>query len=311
MMKSRNSLSMLRFYTAAGLLAASLVASSPAHADHSDANPPWPSLLPTAPVTTEVQPHAVPGCPAPTLACVDDLLDRLDTQWRALDAACDHRVVFSRSYFRITQELRADLAADRPELFRHREWMILLITEFSNSYFAAYEGWEAGAAIPGAWQVTFDAAARDDVSAGQDVMLASNAHVQHDLPLALAEMGLRTPEGESRKGDHDAVNTVNTRLFDELEDEYAERYDPSFTLIDMKPLPLDELGAMEAVKVWREGAWRSAERLLLAPDAATRDAVEQQIEINSRAWAEAIRAGELPGWRKVRDAHCRAAQAAG
>jgi hypothetical protein len=299
---------MRRIYPLAGLiaLAAGLAAPPAALADHSDANPPWSSLLPTLPVTTAVQPHAVAGCPEPTIACVDDLLARLDAQWRELDAACDHRVLFSRSYFRITQELRADLAREQPELFLYPEWMIPLIAEFSNSYFAAYEGWEAGSPIPGAWQVAFDAAAHDDISAGQDVLLGSNAHVQHDLPLALAEMGLRTPSGDSRKPDHDAINTVNTRLFDELEDEYAERYDPSFTLIDMKPLPLDELGSMELVKMWREGAWRSAERLLLARTPAEREQVEQQIELTSRLWAEAISAGEMPGYRAMRDEYCRA-----
>lgn len=280
-----------------------------APADHRDANLPWPSLLPALPVTTAVQPRPVEGCPKAELACVDRLIERLERQWRELDAACDHRVLFARSYFRITQELRRDLARERPELFRHREWMLLLIAEFSNMYFGAFEGWEEGRPIPGAWQVAFDAAARGDVTAAQDVLLGSNAHVQHDLPLALAKLGLRTPGGASRKGDHDGVNTVNTRLFDELEDLFAARYDPSFTLLDLKPLPLDELAAMELVKLWREGAWRSAERLLLARTPAQRRRIERQIELSSRLWAELIRSFQIPGWRAVRDRWCRATAA--
>lgn len=45
--------------------------------------------------------------------------------------------------------------------------------------------------------------------AGQDLLLASNAHTNHDLPYAYAAAGLLTQRGESRKPDHDGVNDVN------------------------------------------------------------------------------------------------------
>jgi hypothetical protein len=277
-----------------------------APADHHDTNLPWPQLLPPQPVTTKVQPHPVTNCRRPRIACVDDLLRRLRAQWRALDAACDHRALFSLSYLRITAGLREDLARRRPRLFRYREWMIYVITTFSNRYFAAMAGWEEGRPIPAAWQITFDEAAQGDANGGQDVVLASNAHTQRDLPFVYQEMGMRTRRGASRKPDHDAVNEVNTRVFDELEDEFARRYDPFFTWVDLKPSPLDELGTQEMVKGWREGAWRNAERLLSARTPAERAQVAQSIETNARVWAEMIRAGQVPGWRATRDAHCRA-----
>ena len=95
-------------------------------------------------------------------------------------------------------------------------------------------------------------------------------------------------------------------LFDGLEDEYAKRYDPFFSFVDMKPSPLDEIGVMETVKGWREGAWRNAERLMNARTAAERQQVQQSIDIDSRVWAESMASITQPGHRHTRDAFCRA-----
>ena len=96
------------------------------------------------------------------------------------------------------------------------------------------------------------------------MLLFSNAHVQHDLPFAYAKLGIETRSGRSRKPDHDAVNEVNARVFDGIENYIAAHYDPSFSLIDMPFVPAEEVGTLELVKSWREQAWRSAERLLAA-----------------------------------------------
>ena len=83
--------------------------------------------------------------------------------------------------------------------------MILAISDVLYSYFRAYRNYERGGGpAPEPWRITFDEAAHGDAHAGQDVLLASNAHHQHDLPLAYAEMGLNTPAGGLRKHDHDA-----------------------------------------------------------------------------------------------------------
>ena len=295
---------------AGGVAATLLIAAGPAAADHGDANPPWPSLLPARDVPAGHGPHPVENCEEISIACADDLARRLDEQWTALDARCDHRAVASLSYLRITQALRDDLGRPHPRFFPHPDWMLALLTTFSNRYFAAFADYEAGRPVPEAWRIAYDATTKGDISAGQDVLLFSNAHVQHDLPFAIEEMGLRSPEGESYKPDHDGINEINTRILDPTQDEVAERYDPTFSLVDLKPSPLDELGATEVVKVWREGAWRNAERLVTAGSAAERKQVIAGIDLTSRLWAEAIAAGEMPGFRAMRDDYCRAQQAA-
>ena len=292
---------------------AALVLPAAALGDHSDSNLPWPQHLPPQEVSAAVQPRPVDHCRKATLRCVDDLLRRLRKQWRPLDAACDHRALWPFAYIQITKLIRADLAREVPKWFPHRKWFIYVVTDFSNRYFRAYANQFRGRPerVPYSWRVTFDAAAAGDYHAGQDILLASNAHTQYDLPHVYAKLGMRTPSGETRKPNHDGVNEVNTRVFDFIEDEYARRYDPTFSWVDMKPSPLDELGSQEMVKGWREGAWRNAERLMNARTSAERAEVEQSIATTANVWADFIASGALPGHRETRDQHCRAFHAGG
>jgi hypothetical protein len=271
-------------------------------------NLPWPSLLPALPVPTSVQPHAVEHCRRASVGCMDDLLGRLRRQWRPLDAACDHRALFSLAYLRITKGLRDDLARARPRYFRYRRWFIDVIVAFSNRYFGAFRDYARGRPVPESWRIAYDEAMHGNASGGQDVLLASNAHTQHDLPYVYAQMGMRTPGGASRKHDHDGVNAVNANVFDELESYYAAHYDQQFTWIRMTS-PLDHVGTLEMVKGWREGAWRNAERLMNARTAPQRRQVEQSIDANADVWAQLIRSGDAPGHRAERDRYCRASRA--
>jgi uncharacterized protein DUF5995 len=269
-------------------------------------NPPWPQALPPQEVPNTVHAHPVRRCKRATLRCVNRLARRLRRQWRRFDSACDHRAVISYSYWQITRGLRADLRLPQPGLVRHRRWMIYLITAFSNRYFKAFRNWAGGKPVPEGWRTTFEAAESGDVSAGQDVLLFSNVHVQHDLPLTMERLGLYTPRGASHKPDHDAVNEINARVFNPIEDYIGAHYDPLFPLIDLQPSPLDEIGTLELVKSWREQAWRSAERLLAARTPQERAEVVDQIRSSTNAWARFIASGEFPGYHQTRDDFCRA-----
>ena len=264
----------------------------------------WPQLLPPQPTTAEVQPGPVSNCRGrASIACVNGLVRRLRAQWRRFDARCDHRAVISYSYLLITKGLRADLATPEPGLVQHRRWMTYLITTFSNRYFEAFRDHHLGRPVTDAWRLTFEAAAAGDTNAGQDVLLFSNAHVQHDLPFALEEMGLKARSGASHKPDHDAVNAINAAVFDPIEKYIAKHYDPTFAVFDL-PVPAEELGALELIKLWREGAWRNGERLLNAETRAERRRVIEQIRATSQLWADLISAGGLPGTRETRDSFC-------
>ena len=267
---------------------------------------PWPQALPAAAVPNEVQARPVEHCRDGSVRCVAGLERRLRRQWQRLDASCDHRAVIAYSYLQITRGLLADMRGPPPRLVRHPRWMAYLITNFSNRYFRAFRNHARGRPLTDAWRITFEAAEQGDLQAGQEVLLFSNVHVQHDLPFAYERMGLRTSSGESRKPDHDAVNEVNARVFDGIEKYVAANYDPSFTAIDLPLAPLEEIATLELVKLWREGAWRSAERLLAADSEAQRASIAATIREHATRWAQWISALRLPGYGAARDEFCRA-----
>ncbi len=64
--------------------------------------------------------------------------------------------------------------------------MAFVVTDFSNSYFEAFRRYERGQPIAESWRHFYDAATRGDTNAVQDLLLFSNAHAQHDLPLTYA-----------------------------------------------------------------------------------------------------------------------------
>ncbi len=267
---------------------------------------PWPQALPPSDVPNEVQARPVRHCADGRVRCVRGLARRLRRQFERFDATCDHRVVIAYSYLQITRGLLADMRAPKTSesLVQRRRWMSFLITNFSNRYFRAGQRYTRGKPVTDSWRITFETAAGGDAQAGQEVMLFSNAHVQHDLPFAYAKLGIETRSGRSRKPDHDAVNEVNARVFDGIEKYIAAHYDPSFSLIDIPFAPVEEIGALELVKSWREQAWRSAERLLAADSREQRREVATTISENATRWAQMISSGGLPGWRETRDEYC-------
>src|SRR5204863_7435355 len=128
-----------------------------------------------------------------------------------------------------------------------------------------------------------------------------------DMPFVIAELGMRMPDGSSRKPDHDAVNDMLRRGYETIVAEIAARYDAFVRYSNAPETPADNIAGLEAVKEWREGVWRNAERLMSAKTGGERRQVADSIEENAAAWARSILTFQNPpGHRAERDAYCRA-----
>lgn len=293
----------------AGILVAIAVAAPlSAWADHPLGNIPWPNLLPPRPVSAPASPLE-PCLPAEP-SCVDGVIRQMIKAWTPLDDACDHRAVFALTYLITTQGFREYLSDRRePRFFADEAGIIQLDRAFANLYFDAVTRYGNGAAPP-AWRIAFDAARDGRTNAVQDIFLGMNAHIQRDLPVILAGVGLVQADGSTRKSDHDAVNEILSGVLDHIEDEIGRLYDPMVTLADASPSPVDEMGALELLKSWREGAWRNAERLTLATSDAERKVIMTQIETYALIWAQLIAAPDFRWYQARRSAYCTAAHQA-
>jgi hypothetical protein len=127
------------------------------------------------------------------------------------------------------------------------------------------------------------------------------------MPYVLASVGLRKPDGTSRKPDHDSPNQVLQNAYETIVRDVERRYDPLIAITNSSATPLDDFGGLEMVKGWRENVWRNAERLLNAKTDGERALVAQSIEQNAAAWARMIaETPGPPGYRRQRDEYCAA-----
>lgn len=265
----------------------------------------WSSNL--LPLPGSYAPSSADDCRAGRLRCVDNVIREMTRRFGRLAGSCEHNAIFSLTYLRTTEEFRR--ATTTAGFFADASFVNHEDAVFARYYFDPYDAWVAGrrSQVPQAWLIAFDAARDREVSASGNVLLGLNAHINRDLPYVLSGIGLRAPDGSSRKPDHDKVNTFLNRVADTLYPEIARRFDPT---VDDNNLPgtYDDLLTFQAVAVMRESAWRNAERLADARTGLERMLVEQSIETYAASEALAIKAATayLPGsgGSAARDAHC-------
>jgi Family of unknown function (DUF5995) len=246
----------------------------------------WPSLLPG--LVDEYQPSSANDCVAGRPNCVDATIREMERRFRSLGPACDHNAVFALAYLRTTQTYK--WARDQSGFFTDTPWVNHEDAVFAKYYFAAYDNWAGGARgqVPQAWLIAFDAAAARQVNGSGDLLLGMNAHVNRDLPITLAAVGMATPDGQSRKPDHDKVDQFLNTVLQPLLDELAARFDSSIIHIET-PYGVGYTGLFQTLAVWREQAWRNAQLLASATTPAARALALQEIETSAATQALAIK----------------------
>lgn len=243
----------------------------------------WTSVLPGAAGAGDAKdPHI---CIQGNDNCVHSVIREMNRRFQPLSDDCDHDALFAITYLRTTEEYHRFWHEGH---FADPEWLDHYDAVFASYYFDASDDWRHGRPVPPAWRVAFDAARRQQVSALGNAFLGMNAHINRDLPFVLEAIGLVTPEGESRKPDHDVVNQFLNRVSDELFPEISRRYDPTFDDGQVPGTFLDDLASFQLIPAWRELAWRNAERLTNAKTPAERAQVAKQIEDFAATQAQAI-----------------------
>ena len=266
----------------------------------------WSALLPG--LTTEFVPTSENDCTAGRTRCVDAVIREMRRRFDPLAAACDHDSIFALAYLRTTEEYRRTI--EDPTFFENTAFVNHEDVVFAQLYFDAFDAWHAGRRedVPRAWAIAFEAAGERAVSAQGNLTLGISAHIQRDLPFALAGIGLVKPDGSSRKTDHDRVNEFLNRVTDDLYAEIARRFDPTIDDADL-PGTIDDTALFQSIATWREIAWRNAERLVSADSPEARAQVAASIEAYAASQAEVLRLGSAYGPLQssaTRDAYCQA-----
>lgn len=192
----------------------------------------------------------------PAYATLDHVVSDLSDLEHEFQARGDRRAIFATLYGVVSAELRERVA--RRE-FADAEWVHRYAVAFASLYREALDAYDEGhdAAVPAAWRLCFDAARAGRGFVLQDMLLAVNAHVNNDLPLALARVSI-DPDRAGRRRDHDAVNAVLAAVTERATRRLAALYAPGFTTLDACAGELDEMLSLFSLEVARDSAWESA-----------------------------------------------------
>ncbi len=137
---------------------------------------------------------------------------------------------------------------------------------FANLYFSALRAYLASAAdVPRAWWPTFSASERSDVAPLQFAVAGMNAHINRDLPVALArqwsaphDASHSLPELATQKRDYERVNDVLAAIETEVKAWFVtgpwQELARSFHGVD-------DIVATFSIKEARDAAWVQGEVL--------------------------------------------------
>jgi len=188
------------------------------------------------------------------------LADRLEEYRTKYEATRDSRAIFTYAYVEITRTLASKLFQAE---FKHPEWVVSLAEHFASHYVGALQAWDHDREnVPPAWKIVFETISRKRTSVLEDLVLAMTAHIVHDLPLSLVEVGLSATNGESHIFDFHHMNDVLASDIQPIADGVTARYEPFFRWLDHLERRHTVVLTNFGFRVSRGVAWYNACRLL-------------------------------------------------
>jgi hypothetical protein len=179
--------------------------------------------------------------------------------------ATDGVACFNRMYLTVTEQVEARLSAG---FFSSPQFMQELDVTFADLYFAAVDVAAAGAAVPPAWQPLFTARAQPDIYPVQFALAGMNAHINHDLPVAVVEtcrtLGTAPDDGTN----HDDYQKVDA-LLDAADQSVRQSFESGAALqADRDAQRVLDLIGNWSINTARDVAWDTALALWQARDVA-------------------------------------------
>ncbi|WP_205650243.1 DUF5995 family protein [Actinoplanes solisilvae] len=197
---------------------------------------------------------------------IGDVITMLVTVQAILDElppspAANRVSAFNELYLKITRRVDGALVTG----VNQPEFLELLDVEFAKRYFDALNLWnDDNEDTPDVWEVLFKRAADTRMSRLAAAMLGVNAHINHDLALALIgtwnELGAPEPEDEVIHPDYLLVNEIFYQEIPPLRRGFSTAWQRD---LDEFVGPLDDWSQRMLVTVTRARAWDQARRLWL------------------------------------------------
>lgn len=166
---------------------------------------------------------------------------------------------FNELYLAVTRAVAIESASTT---FEDPAFMSRLDVVFADLYFAAIDDDAAGRNVGRAWAPLFHKRGERGIAALQFAIAGMNAHINHDLSLALVtttkELGIDLNHGTPQHKDYLAING----LLERVQDEIKERFTTGVIRdIDNAGGRVDDVFAAWSVTRARDNAWVQAQTL--------------------------------------------------
>jgi len=194
------------------------------------------------------------GLPAPSapVTTVAEVIARMEAIEAALPAV-DGLACFNRMYLQVTRQVYSRLGEG---FFADRAFMTYLDVAFAGRYFGAADAAD-GPAVPLAWRPLMEQRANTGIEPVQFALAGMNAHINHDLPLALVGTctALATaPDAGAHFADYQKVD----QLLDAAEQSVRESFESAPELaVDHHISAVSNLIANWTINSARNLAWNN------------------------------------------------------
>ena len=166
---------------------------------------------------------------------------------------------FNELYLAVTRAVAAQSAS---ATFEDTAFVTRLDIVFADLYFEALEDLDAGRKPSRAWAPLFEARAKPGIAPLQFAIAGMNAHINHDLVLALItttqEFGYGLDRDSAHHRDYASVDNLLKRVQDEIKDRFTTGIVRD---LDRAGGAVDDLVANWKISVARDNAWTQAQIL--------------------------------------------------
>jgi hypothetical protein len=186
-------------------------------------------------------------------------MDQVIERMRAIDAALppsDGVACFNRMYLQVTEDVRHEVAHGS---FGDSGFVTELDVVFANLYFAAVDSLSGPpTAMPVAWQPLLTARHNRRLEPIQFALAGMNAHINHDLPLAVVST-CRDLATSPEDGTHHADYQLVDGLLDRAEQAVREGFEPAdVRVVDQHMAAIANVVANWSITAARDEAWNTA-----------------------------------------------------
>jgi uncharacterized protein DUF5995 len=170
---------------------------------------------------------------------------------------------FNAMYLAVTREVATQAGAGK---FKDPDSLALLDVVFADLYFSAVDASSGRKQIPRAWRPLFEARRKKRVAPIQFALAGMNAHINHDLVLAIVETCRRRKQKVKRgtrfHRDYVAVNKLLEKVEERVKQDFLTG---DLAVADEALGRLDDVLAMWSISRARDAAWNGAETVSHLP----------------------------------------------